>query len=81
LYAGCIVIDGEVGDSSDLAQRCVEIESQHGRLDLVIFCSGASLPQRPEEIPVLQTPDKQATLLRRWREKLIAMTKIQSPAT
>jgi NAD(P)-dependent dehydrogenase (short-subunit alcohol dehydrogenase family) len=81
LYAGFIVIDGDVGDPADLAQRCKEIEAQHGRLDLVIFCSGASLPQRPEGIPVLQAPDKQANLLRRWREKLIAMTKIQSPAT
>lgn len=81
LYAGYIVIDGEVSDPFDLALRCDEIERQHGRLDLVVFCSGTALPQRAEEIPASNTPDQSPTLLRRLRAKLIAKVQVQSPVT
>jgi NAD(P)-dependent dehydrogenase (short-subunit alcohol dehydrogenase family) len=71
---GSLLRVGEVSDPVSLALRCDEIKVRHGRLDLIIFCSGTErLPQVSEEDPIRAEPSKLVDLLEQWGARLRAL--------
>jgi NAD(P)-dependent dehydrogenase (short-subunit alcohol dehydrogenase family) len=73
LYAGFMLVEGEVGEPGNLELRCGEITAQHGRLDLVIFCNGTDLPRREGELPARKPPREPHPLLRRLCAMMMAI--------
>jgi len=68
-----VLVDGDPGDPAAFALKCDAIAAQHGRLDLVVFCSGTALPPEAKKGPLLPAPEKPAALLRRWGARLMGM--------
>jgi hypothetical protein len=67
------IVEDEIGDPVEFDRRCDAVKAEHGRLDLVIQCHGAILPQPPKALPApdaasrARLPDR----LRHWRDALL----------
>jgi len=65
--------EGDDGDPGALKRRCDAILTEHGRLDLIIFCSGTALPPDAEAMPASHVLAKPRPLLERWGAKLLSL--------
>jgi len=73
---GATVLMASVPHDSDpgaLKRRCDAILAEHGRLDLIIFCSGTALPPDAEAMPASHVPTQPRPLLERWGAKLLSL--------